>query len=196
MRWSWNQHQNTTNHEDDYAQFGGIKYRRREEPILTQQVMNDRCSSANTSSVLDLHDNRNAFPSIKNELLNEMFDSDDPPTRILKNHINSHVTKIVTSERDLYLKPQEGVPQGSSPSTNIFNKAYNISLTEHRANTAKLCKYAIAQSPVSQTMINCSHTSFVDDLAGRCAASQPLHLPHARSLVVESVECSLTNAKR
>ena len=71
MSFAWDQRAKALGHVPDYAQHGCIKYRRREEAILVQEIMADRCEDAQLSSTLELFDQRNTFPSLKRQELNK-----------------------------------------------------------------------------------------------------------------------------
>jgi hypothetical protein len=74
LSFAWDQHAKSVGNEPDYAQHGCIKHRRREEAIIVQETLGDRCDNAGMSTSLELFDQRNAFPSLKRQELNSDLD--------------------------------------------------------------------------------------------------------------------------
>ena len=71
--------------------YGFLKYRRREQAILVQNIMTWRLRSSKYSHITSFHDVANAFPSISTQTLDEMVEKQ--LNRTIKQYLKQDIQK-------------------------------------------------------------------------------------------------------
>ena len=169
----WLQHDHP---EPLYCAYGAVAGMRREEAIATQEICHYRLSAANISTIQRFWDVRNAFPSIySDEVEKSISHLPEEDFELFQQLLHDHVCVLDASDGPIYLHQRNGVPQGHSMATELFNRGYWVSVSKFDAFTSEHNPLLLGEHPTSKQLVNCTNKLFVDDLASLLAHRQ--HLP-------------------
>lgn len=149
----------------DYA-YGFTKGRRREQAILIANCTKWRIEDLRLNYNQSLHDVANAFPSLKQEKLNQMIDErvheDDRPFLKAK-----HMTVIIHATdpcgRRLYYKAGQRGLQGDSVMAPEFGHIYEEVLENWTINKGGMGLYC--EDPIAEKVVNTGTQIYADDIS-------------------------------
>ena len=161
-------------------EYGGVRNKSREEAIMIQDVMGERCARGRVNTTLEAFDGINAFNTVKKEHKEELFRNSVYHLAV-KDQNMKHATFVQGSDTTCLLEPHTGTAQGGPKATDIYNKGLRNAMEKILKSTIEISPmmngnhpYLFeAADPITMTgtpkKVQCATTSFVDDIINRVA---------------------------